>query len=997
MTFMTDQTPIQINPWDIALTAGIGIDPEALSHRIIQVLLRSENNLIIANEDEELYVDLQLESGIAPTDDFPVWVNVGVVNASDGWSQNGLLLRYQATSWAYAQWLYWADGKLYFDGGTGTFKLVYYASDVDTLLQQLRTYVDGELAKKVDKVNTPNQIYATSSTGAQTSIDDKTTAVYYIDGTEGNDSNDWWELTPYATWSAFTTAHGSETNIIVRICNIASTSIAITDVQGWTIERWGKGSNQLTAFTNSWSDHLILRGLNITTYAESWEAYYNLVEECTLWDMTLNMTGNNQTINEVRKCETWHVTLTSGKYLFTDTYWGTKWNNDERIITQNGGTLVLSGCGGYGIQRTSGTVTVKDGTELTRVSWLGDGTYCLISSDSAGYVYLLDGKSEDPIDLGGTASYTLGKFVFDKDNSSLAGTNLDEVLTAKQMVDTQTFESIVPDSTRQEDINKALDHQIWTIINGWYAPTGRDRGLVLNAYTGELCYQLTTVNVNNAGTGYAPWDVLFLDGVDPDEVWLLGRCIVDTVDTNWEILTVIIDQKWAYTADQSQIWVNTSTNWAGTWATLNITTTAGTGTTTASIWNPIIWDVCTVLRNEMTTNKGTWQFIYSDKNGDGNNEWTPSRPITTWELQWDNSTIKTDNGIISITQWVMDKINWAVQTTTNQTVNGTKTFTTSPVVPSKNTDAWNNPTTLATEAQVYKKIDKVTGGTLDNVASLTSDGQVADSGIAKANLELNTNKETWSTLTDSTTNYPSSHTVKEAIGGSVNTKTFYLSSTSDTTTAQEAYDWYVAGKNPIVVLSDIVYVLWDTPTSTGIKFYSHYKHDVWNSDTELSVDYIKFALSSWTVTSVTKYVWDQVKVLATNVTWYVTPYTPTSDWHPATKKYVDDHDTIVSASQPTGNHTEWELWYDTTNDVLKVYDGVSTWNPIGNFNPWAGTQWQILTHWAGDTYSWENPPTTGIANDTTGTTTTVAKIRAGTQAEYTALSTYDSTTIYYIF
>ena len=46
----------------------------------------------------------------------------------------------------------------------------------------------------------------------------------------------------------------------------------------------------------------------------------------------------------------------------------------------------------------------------------------------------------------------------------------------------------------------------------------------------------------------------------------------------------------------------------------------------------------------------------------------------------------------------------------NQTVNWTKTFTTSPVVPSKNTAAWNNATTIATEAQVYLKQDKLTAG-----------------------------------------------------------------------------------------------------------------------------------------------------------------------------------------------------------------------------------------------------------------------------------------------
>ena len=74
---------------------------------------------------------------------------------------------------------------------------------------------------------------------------------------------------------------------------------------------------------------------------------------------------------------------------------------------------------------------------------------------------------------------------------------------------------------------------------------------------------------------------------------------------------------------------------------------------------------------------------------------------------------------------------------------------------------------MATEAQVYKKIDKVTGGTTDNLVSLTNDGQVADSGIAKTDVELNTNKETGSTLTDSTTKYPSSHTVTEALSSAI--------------------------------------------------------------------------------------------------------------------------------------------------------------------------------------------------------------------------------------
>lgn len=47
----------------------------------------------------------------------------------------------------------------------------------------------------------------------------------------------------------------------------------------------------------------------------------------------------------------------------------------------------------------------------------------------------------------------------------------------------------------------------------------------------------------------------------------------------------------------------------------------------------------------------------------------------------------------------------------NQTVNWTKTFTTSPVVPSKSTNAWDNPTAIATEKQVKNIADNVS--TLD--------------------------------------------------------------------------------------------------------------------------------------------------------------------------------------------------------------------------------------------------------------------------------------------
>lgn len=51
--------------------------------------------------------------------------------------------------------------------------------------------------------------------------------------------------------------------------------------------------------------------------------------------------------------------------------------------------------------------------------------------------------------------------------------------------------------------------------------------------------------------------------------------------------------------------------------------------------------------------------------------------------------------------------NAVVKLTWNQTIAWTKTFSTSPVVPSKTTDVANTWTAIATEAQVYKILPTV--------------------------------------------------------------------------------------------------------------------------------------------------------------------------------------------------------------------------------------------------------------------------------------------------
>lgn len=132
--------PVRIVEWQLPYTwgTGIGID----TNKVISILLREENNLIEVNNDNELYTDLQLAVNITPSSDFPVWVTVGKVLQTDWWTQNGLILNRKTTSGDYARWLYWADGKLYFDWGQGTWKQVYYSSEVDVLIQNLNNKID---------------------------------------------------------------------------------------------------------------------------------------------------------------------------------------------------------------------------------------------------------------------------------------------------------------------------------------------------------------------------------------------------------------------------------------------------------------------------------------------------------------------------------------------------------------------------------------------------------------------------------------------------------------------------------------------------------------------------------------------------------------------------------------------------------------------------------------------------------------------------------------
>lgn len=112
-----------------------------------------------------------------------------------------------------------------------------------------------------------------------------------------------------------------------------------------------------------------------------------------------------------------------------------------------------------------------------------------------------------------------------------------------------------------------------------------------------------------------------------------------------------------------------------------------------------IGDTSVDLTNYVTTNTAqtiSWTKTFSaepvlpTKSTAATNSWT--KPAT-------EAQVYTVAQSVSTLDWNVVKLSW------NQTIAWTKTFSTSPVVPSKTSDATNTGTAIATEAQVYKKLD----------------------------------------------------------------------------------------------------------------------------------------------------------------------------------------------------------------------------------------------------------------------------------------------------
>lgn len=185
------------------------------------------------------------------------------------------------------------------------------------------------------------------------------------------------------------------------------------------------------------------------------------------------------------------------------------------------------------------------------------------------------------------------------------------------------------------------------------------------------------------------------------------------------------------------------------------------------------------------------------------------------------------------------------------------------------------------------------------------------------------------------------------VGGGTDTsnvKAFFLEDDEDTTAATEMLERVAEWRSEEVYRYPIIYMRGDTYlmsagngggfrwTSTMTLRFVNVEPErdvIGYSRTELSQDAIEiswtmdtdtFAVSGVTITTETNILWD---FLEAKSWWtYITPRTPTYDWDPTTKKYVDDKVSWAISKWTTApsSPVEWQLRYDTTNDVLKVYD-----------------------------------------------------------------------------
>ena len=300
--------------------------------------------------------------------------------------------------------------------------------------------------------------------------------------------------------------------------------------------------------------------------------------------------------------------------------------------------------------------------------------------------------------------------------------------------------------------------------------------------------------------------------------------------------------------------------------------------------------------------------------------------VWSWDVTWPSSSTNWHLVVFDWTTWKLIKDWWAVPSTSDcvktswtQTINWTKTFSTSPVVPSKTTDAANSWTAIATEAQVYKKQNTLVSWT--NIKTINNTSILWSWNISI--LEWDPAVKVFDIDTTS----------QETIASSFQAMIDWLYWSS------LWLDWH---KVPIINLNLKKYCFWWEDWRWNLYFncelgYQQRSSYWWISLWEvMRISMNRTQSNSWEYNSyeITSTWW----FLSTNPNKTWSSFTPTVNNHPATKKYVDD----------------WLSWKQWTLSTQTAY--TSKWSATKVPQITTNTLWQVteiteVDIQAGETYN----------------------------------------------
>lgn len=326
---------VRIKDGEVPYTWWVGI--EITNNHVINVLLRELNNLIHVNEDRELYVDLQLDAGIEPDDDFPVWVTTWKILAEDWRPQNGTIINWKTTSGDYTRIIYAGDGNLYYDPWTWVWNK-FLSSDDLTIATATEPWLIklGSDTKQTEAIQTPTST-AWRTYAVQLNNDNQAMVnVPWSDTTYQSRIEDEWgtDVSLVTTGEKYIWNHKQNqltawTRITITTDPQTGDTIISADVSGVLTYKWNVST--INDLPSSW------QSIWDTYFVEWADAMYSW--DGTQWNMVggtgINLNDYfNKTTDDSDDIIQWST------HLFCTTLEKTTWNNkQEQIIAWNNITI----------------------------------------------------------------------------------------------------------------------------------------------------------------------------------------------------------------------------------------------------------------------------------------------------------------------------------------------------------------------------------------------------------------------------------------------------------------------------------------------------------------------------------------------------------------------------------------------------------------------------------------------------------------------------------